>query len=356
MVPFYFPKASHWPEIATMHKAILLLFYFSFCLSHAVAQWQIQSIQTDSDFRGLCVVNAKVAWVSGTKGTFGRTIDGGKSWHVGKVPNADKLDFRDVKAFSESSAYLMSAGTGDDSRIYKTADGGKTWTLQIQNSEKEAFFNAMGFWNESNGITLSDPVKGQFYLLTTEDTGKNWKPLPKKSLVAALPNEGAFAASGTCLTTYGETDVWFATGGAKSSRVFHSSNRGLSWTISESPVVAGIDSAGIFSIAFRDKDHGIIVGGDYRKPLQKGITAAQTQDGGKTWSKIENQLPFCSAVAWAKDRWIAVGTAGSHASIDDGKTWKTLDSENYNSVQFASTGEGWAAGPHGRIAKFVLSK
>jgi photosystem II stability/assembly factor-like uncharacterized protein len=319
--------------------------------SIAQAQWQQQTIGSVADFRGLCAVSRQVAWVSGTKGTYGRTTDGGKTWTVGTVPGAEKLDFRDVEAFGESTAYLLGAGTGEASRIYKTVDGGKTWALQFKNSDPEAFFDAIAFWDVKNGLALSDPVKGQFRLIGTNDGGEHWKRLEGKDLPPALPNEGAFAASGTCLVTHGENDVWFCTGGAKAARVFHSTNRGQNWTVSETPIIAGVDSAGIFSAAFRDRNHGMIVGGDYRKPNQSGATAAVTADGGKTWSLLANPLPFRSCVAWAKDRWVAVGTSGSHSSEDDGATWKLLDRENYNSVGFTSTGEGWAVGPKGRIAK-----
>ena len=66
----------------------------------------------------------------------------------------------------------------------------------------------------------------------------------------------------------------------------------------------------------------MIVGGDYRKPNDTTATAATTRDGGKTWTLIDPSLPFRSGVAWAKDRWVAVGTSGSHVSPDDGATWK----------------------------------
>ncbi len=336
-----------------MNSIIISMMLVLLTGSIALGQWEHQTIKTDADFRGLCVVSAKVAWVSGTKGTFGRTIDAGKTWTVGKVPDADKLDFRDVEAFGEEKAYLLSAGPGEDSRIYKTTDGGKTWSLQFKNSDPNAFFDAIAFWSDKNGIALSDPVKGRFPLLVTDDGGANWKLLPEKNLPEALPNEGAFAASGTCLVAHGENDVWFCSGGARKARVFHSSDKGRTWDATESPVLAGIESAGIFSIAFRDQKHGVIVGGDFGKPNDTNATCAITTDGGKTWVLVDKQLTYCSGVAWAKDRWIAVGTSGSNYSLDDGKTWKSLDKENYNSVAFASTGEGWAVGPKGRIAKFV---
>ncbi len=319
----------------------------------ASAQWQQQTINSDANFRGLSVVSAHVAWVSGTKGTYGRTTDGGTHWTAATVTGAARLDFRDVEAFGETTAYLMSAGPGEESRIYKTLDGGQTWVLQFKNTERDAFFDAMAFWDEAHGIALSDPVKGHFPLIVTEDGGAHWKPLAALDLPPALVNEGCFTASGTCLVTQGKNDVWFCTGGAKIARVFHSGDRGQHWTVSNSPIVAGTASAGIFSIAFRDRKHGLIVGGDYRKPNEPGANAATTADGGLTWTLLNKPIGYRSGVAWAKDRWIAVGTSGSDVSQDDGATWQPLDRQNYNSVAFTLMGEGWAVGPRGRIAKLA---
>lgn len=317
--------------------------------------WVPQAIGTDAKFRGLCAVSPQIAWVSGSNGTFGRTTDGGRTWSVGTVPGAGELDFRDIEAFGESTAYLLSAGPGDQSRIYKTTDGGQTWTLQFKNSDPDpaSFFDAIAFWDDHNGIALGDPVQGRFQLIFTDDGGANWKPLPADGLPPALPKEGAFAASGTCLVTHGTSDVWFATGGLSAARIFHSSDRGRTWTVHDTPIVAGTESAGIFSIAFRDRDHGMIVGGDYKKDNETIATAAVTADGGKTWTLTGQSLPYRSGVAWAKDRWVAVGPSGSDVSWDQGATWKRLDRENYNSVAFVSTGDGWAVGPGGRIVKFV---
>ncbi len=321
--------------------------------SVASAQWRRQEVRSDADFRGLSVVSPTVAWVSGSKGTYARTADGGATWSVGTVPGAEKLDFRDVEAFGEVTAYLLSAGPGTDSRIYKTTDGGKTWALQFKNADPEGFFDAFAFWDERNGIALGDPVRGSFQLLVTADGGGKWHLPSSRQLPSALPKEGAFAASGTCLIARGGSDAWFCTGGARVARVFHSGYRGQTWSVFDTPVRYGAESAGIFSIAFRDRDHGMIVGGDYRKPADTRDTTAVTNDGGKTWTLTRAAPPYRSAVAWARDRWVAVGTSGSDFSKDDGATWVPLDRENYNSVAFTATGEGWAVGPKGRIAKYV---
>ncbi len=315
----------------------------------ALTQWQQQTINTDASFRGLCAVNSNVVWVSGTKGTFGRTLDGGKTWQVGNIPAAEQLDFRDVEAFSANTAYLLSIGNGEASRIYKTSDGGKNWKLQFKNENPKAFFDAFAFWDEQHGIAMSDSVDGKFVLLNTNNGGASWEELKPEKIPAALPNEGGFAASGTCIFTQGKSNVWIGTG---KGRVLRSTDSGKTWTVAETPIITGVESAGIFSIYFKDSQNGIVVGGDYRKPNEAGNTVAITNDGGKTWKVSATTLPFRSGVVWSKGKWVAVGTSGSSVSTDNGATWQQLDSENYNGVSFTKTGEGWAAGPKGRIAKF----
>lgn len=119
-----------------MAKSYLKLRTFLGCCWLAVgcsssdAQWQAQVTQCKSDLRGLCAVDSNVAWPSGTKGTFLRTTNGGETWHVGQVPRAEELDFRDVEALDGQTAWVLSIGNGPESRIYKTTDAGYHWTRQ----------------------------------------------------------------------------------------------------------------------------------------------------------------------------------------------------------------------------------
>ena len=334
-----------------MLKQIRLLAACLLFTTAALAQWKQQSINTDASFRGLCAVNQNVVWVSGTKGTVGRTIDGGASWEVIRVPEAEQLDFRDIEAFSANVAYILSIGKGDASRIYKTTDGGKSWKLQFKNTQPEAFFDAIAFWDAQHGIAMSDPVDGRFVLIQTEDGGATWKPIPPDRIPPAIKGEGGFAASGTCLVTQGKRNVWLASGGAATARIYRSTNRGQTWTVHETPIQAGVASAGIFGIAFRNSNNGLIVGGNYSLPNESGKTVALTRDGGQTWKLIDGQLPFRSGVIFVNGKWIAVGTSGSDVSNDGGQSWQKLDSENYNAVSFTKSGVGWAVGPKGRIAK-----
>lgn len=57
-------------------------------------------------------------------------------------------------------------------------------------------------------------------------------------------------------------------------------------------MISGAPTAGIFSVAFSDLKHGVVVGGDYTKPHEAALNAAFTADGGATWTKEPG--PDCS--------------------------------------------------------------
>src|SRR5215471_638849 len=139
---------------------VLLLF-----VSPAFAQWRPQKSNTDASLLGLSIVNDNVVWVSGTGGTFVRTTDGGETWQPGTVAGAEKLDFRGVYAINGETAYLLSIGNGNESRIYKTRDSGENWLLEYTEQNPKAFLDCMAFWDATHGIVVGDPVDGKPELL-----------------------------------------------------------------------------------------------------------------------------------------------------------------------------------------------
>ncbi|MET0619916.1 MAG: hypothetical protein ABW056_06535 [Thermoanaerobaculia bacterium] len=305
-------------------------------------------------------VNDQVVWASGLGGTYTRTTDGGETWVAGVVPGAETLQFRDVEGVSADVAYLLAAGGGTDSRIYKTEDGGATWTLQIQNTDPLGFWDCFAFWNANQGLTMADAVGDRFPVLRTLD-GETWQDIGDNLPPPVVPGgEYAFAASGTCVATVGKKWAWIATASATESRILATADRGETWNAYSQPIATDpiTGAAGVFSVDFRNPAQGVIGGGDFL-----GTTVidnfARSSNGGKTWELATN-APIPGAIFGltyvgtpGRPKWIvATGPGGAAWTPDEGDTWNLLeDVEGYWAVAFASPDAGWLVGTEGRILK-----
>jgi photosystem II stability/assembly factor-like uncharacterized protein len=320
-----------------------------------------QTSGTTRLLQAISVVNERVVWVSGHGATYVRTTDGGATWQASVMPGDTSLQFRDVQAFDENTAYLMSSGNGKASRVYYTSDAGKTWTLQYTNPDSAGFYDCFTFFDRQHALLTGDEVNGEAVVLSTSD-GKQWNRIPASALPSPHKGEGSFAASGECIASVGDRHAWIGTGAGLIARVFRTSDRGQTWAAVETPIVHETPGGGISAVAFRDTLIGIAVGGDNTKPEIFSDNVAITTDGGKTWSlggrpPITGGLYGVAYVPGAKNRTVvAVGPKGAVFSIDNGRTWNDLDSKAYWSVGFASNSAGWLVGPGGRITKVTAAR
>lgn len=354
-----------------IHRALMIICYFAFS-SIALAgepKFKVDELKSPVEigFRGLSVVDLKVVWASGQKGTVLRTVDGGATWEVSRIPDCDAIDFRDIHAFDANRAIVMSAGTPAVS--FETADGGKTWSRCFYDENPALFFDAIEFTKDQSGFAFSDPITAtdgslRFPFLTRSKSDADWKYLPEKSWPVAQKGEAAFAASGSSLTIVKNT-MWMGLGGEVSNgkaRVLTSRLDREGWSTSETPLVSN-KSSGVFAISFVDESTGIIVGGDYEKPNDASNVVALTSDGGKSWRKPAGKSPsgFRSAVDFTQSNgrrvWLTVGTNGVDYSIDDGENWNRVSNSSLNAIQFAvDENIAFGVGPKGKIVRFTLSE
>jgi photosystem II stability/assembly factor-like uncharacterized protein len=339
-------------------SVVILAFALAGVTAVAIAHfldWETQTSGVASRLRGVSAVSASIAWASGADGTVLRTVDGGRTWQKVSVPGAEKLDFRDVDAMSDRVAYILSIGAGETSRIYKTVDAGAHWDLQFANKDPKVFLDAMTFRDEAHGVAFSDSVDGRLVILTTSN-GKTWERVPDDRLPPALPGEGAYAASGTNVAMVAGR-IWIATSGG---RVLRSNDDGRTWAASATGLATG-PSAGIFSVAFRDAQHGVVVGGDYQQESAAIDNVAWTSDGGAGWTVVKDRglsgfrsvVAFVATASRPNAALIAIGPKGADWSEDDGRTWTALDSAGFDTFSVTRDGRlGWAAGSGGRISRW----
>lgn len=329
-----------------------------------------QNSGTTNGLIAVSPVNDRIVWASGRNGTFVVTTDGGNTWRAGVVTGAETLQFRDVQGVSDRVAYLMSIGSNTtDFRIYKTTDGGATWTLQFQNQLASAFYDCMAFWSPDHGLAHSDSVNGVFPDLRTRN-GRTWESIAN-NMPPALPGEGSFASSGTCVATYGGRNAWIATGATSPARILATRDGGDTWSAYDTPLFSG-PSAGGLSVAFRDARNGIVGGGDLDPNDTTNADAAVSHDGGRTWTLTSHPpvtgaifgLAYLQNTTGVGERGRSGGRAYEHVVVvtandggaawtpDEGNTWNTLSGvTGFWAVAFANPHAGWMVGVNGTILK-----
>jgi photosystem II stability/assembly factor-like uncharacterized protein len=327
-----------------------------------VVSWSVQTSGIDTNLRGVSAARSVdsdgtehiAVWACGSNGVILLSNDVGKTWKRVHVAGGDALDFRSIVAFDANRALVMSGGEGDKSRIYKTVDGGVSWKLEFTDSREGFFLDALACDGEC--YALSDPVDGKFVVVATHHY-EDWKELPGDDMPAAFPGEAAFAASGTSLAVNNDAGIYFGTGGGKAARVFHSTDRGKTWSAVETPIASGSASSGIFSIS--STPYAVnVVGGDYKDPKRAYRVAACSKDQGKTW-RLAAQQPggYRSAVVSIDGATLAaLGPSGEDISDDFGEHWRHMDSLDLNAAFVLDDRNGWAVGAKGTIARLINRK
>jgi len=328
--------------------SIQLLFLLLFAGSVVAQHITILQQGKPTNIRGLSVVNDKVAWISGNNGYIAKTNNGGKTWLWQQVKDFEKADFRDIEAFSDKEAIIMSSGT--PALILKTIDGGVNWQLKYRNTDTSVFLDAIDFDNPSHGFILGDPIKNRFLLLETKNGGNTWNNYNNSPIASA--NEAAFAASGTCLRIINHNNI-IVTGGAVSNILVQVPNKG--WHKTAIPITHGKNSQGAFSIA-KGKNQLVIIGGDYQHDKRTDSTVCYSNNGMK-W-----ELPHIPPSGYQScvehinaDTYLSTGTSGTNISIDGGNNWKQIDTLNFNVCRKTKHGNlVLLAGSNGKIAFFKL--
>jgi photosystem II stability/assembly factor-like uncharacterized protein len=352
----------------------LLAAFSTFSLAQAVHQPKLtpQNSGTNQLLIAVSPVNSRVVWAAGTGGTYVVTTDGGAHWKSAVVPGAESLQFRDVQAFSDKVAYLLSIGNNTtDFKIYKTVDGGATWTIEFTNETTNAFYDCFAFWTPRRGLAHSDSVNGVFPELRTTN-GTTWESIAG-NMPPALPGEASFSASGTCITTQGGQNAWVATGGSDTARILATRDGGDTWNAYDTPLVSS-PSGGAVSVAFRNPWNGMVGGGDLG--TNASADAATSNDGGMTWT-LTTKPPvqgtiFCLSYVHGTgggdaqgddeqfDRTVVITAetapdfdSGSAAwTPNEGLTWYALPQvSGYWAVAFATPKAGWFVGNNGQILK-----
>ena len=301
-------------------------------------------------------VDANNVWITGYDGSgaatqyrvFSKSQDGGETWTAGPISlGSNDLGIGSLSAVSATTAYVAAFPNTATVQggIWKTENGGSSWTKQPSasyNTGTDSFTNIVHFFDANNGVTAGDPASGYFEIYTTSNGGANWTRVPSSNI--PLPQDGEYGYT-RIYETVGDK-IWM---GTNKGRMLISENRGLNWSVVDTPIVdfGSADLGGSYS--FETATKGIIIGNDYAQ--------YRTNDGGLTWSDAEfpdgtTRNGDVTYVPGFPDFLVSIGpdfnddARGSSFSLDNGVTWTDFGEpmDAVSVVEFFDGTHGLASG------------
>lgn len=346
-------------------KKILLTGFALFSMATQAQTWTEYAANFPAASTGLNnvrIVDANVAWgtaVNGTNGTalklFSKTNNGGTTWTVGTINFGNATTgLSDLTAASENVAWVAGNGSSAATNgIWKTLNGGSTWTKQTAYSAT-SFPDIVHFWDANNGVTMGDPDGGYFEIYTTSNGGTNWTRVSSANIPAPITGEGGYTTIKAVSVEDGT--IWF---GTSTGRVYKSSNKGATWSVSVTPLTDFGSTAANGEIALKNANIAWVI--------DQGNNLSSTVNGGGLWDTVSTTGTVYSHIAYVPGTTktlisaglsVPGGTNGSSISTDGGLNWtelvisgQVLDISALSSSQIIAAGYSSTAGGKGSAYK-----
>jgi photosystem II stability/assembly factor-like uncharacterized protein len=324
-----------------MKKNLLVSFVAVFCFYNCKAQWLTQAsgfANPNIAVISITPVDANVVWACGADLTFSlpnqnlysRTTNGGTTWMPGSIAAESNSTIVSISALNKDTAWVaMNNDFSGGGSIYRTNDGGVNWVKQssVIFAAPDGFVNFVHFFDKNNGVCIGDPNSGYFDIYTTANGGTNWNRVSSSSIPANLTNE-VVSGPQSCVAV--GNAVWF---GTDAGRTYKSTNKGASWTVSNTAL------ANCSIIAFKDVNNGIA--------NDSTGAIAQTTNGGTSWNIIGTpgmQFIGLSYVPGTSGTYVSTDQSGSYYSNDNGLHWTNIDADLHLAVAFINATTGWSGG------------
>lgn len=240
-------------KASSLHLILVYLVLSSSACETPADYQEIGSIQYDGTYNSINFINQNTGWVVGNGGLLFYTDDEGKTWIKKEINTTD--DLIKVLFIDENHGWIASGST-----IWHTNDGCISWTEQLVDSSLSRFVD-MIFIDRNTGW-VSGPPGGVLYY--TSDGGDTWSD-------RSVETSGRIVG----LSFVSENLGWSV---GADSRVYKTTNGGLTWTENNSPRFS-------HSISFVDSLVGFVGNVTWASSnSEEYCNIFKTVDGGNTWT------------------------------------------------------------------------
>ncbi len=332
------------------------------------ANWQLLQNTTYTFASGSCkyldVVSSNVVWGAGYSGAavsqnhcdYTKTTNGGTSFSGGQIyADTNTYVLANMEGIDANTAWVSAYMKSSQAMgaIHRTTNGGTTWqnmTAPGMYTNSASFCNIVSFVTNSVGITMGDAHSGianEYEIWRTTDGGTTWALVPGANI--PNPTSGEYGLVNV-YEKQGTSNFWF---GTNKGRVFRSTDAGATWSVSILPSTPSA-SINVSDIAFSSATRGVCLATN-TSSNPAVFEQFVTNDGGVTWTKINNispllgrndiaGIPGTGVFVSAANTTSVANSGGLSYSSDGGITWTSFGNAGtpFLTIDFADANSGWA--------------
>jgi photosystem II stability/assembly factor-like uncharacterized protein len=255
-----------------------------------------------------------------------KTVDGGKSWKNMGLKNSRQIGMILIDPRNSDVVYVAAEGSlwgpGGDRGLYKTTDGGKNWEKVLEISENTGVNNIicdprnpdiLYATSEQRRRHVFTKIGGgpESAVYKSEDAGKNWRKIMK-----GLPKVD-LGGMGIAISPQNPDVLYLIVEAAEGkSGFFRSTDRGESWNKMSDHHSSGQYYNEIYCDPVQ-----------FDKIYSVETFSHVTTDGGKTWTKLNNNNRHVDDHAlWINPEdntnFMIGGDGGIYITYDNGANWR----------------------------------
>ena len=302
-------------------------------LSFTVAAEQNQELPSSS-WKSIFVVDDNTVWVGSGEGKVAVSENAGETWQVstpgGRSAN---LDIRQIVAYDNRHAFLLSSGRGERSRLMRTRNAGYSWR-QLYRANGDEYLHCFDIIPDGESWVLGEAILDDWHVVRSSNTN-HWISSRSGFAERSLMGESA-SDDGNCVTF--ANNFWaMGTKDAEYARLVYKSARALRFQVVNTPLTGGAGN-GIHVVYPLGNNDILIAGGAEQGPPE---FYRYTNGNFTELNSPPLEGPLIQMVVTGS--WTLVGnTNGVYRSDNFGDSWAQVSASGVKGLSCSETGACWA--------------
>lgn len=318
-------------------KRISFIFSLSFIAFNTSALTAESSELPRASWSSIYVVDSDTIWLGSSEGQVAVSGDAGNTWNVSTPGGrSTNLNIRQIIAYDERHAFILSSGRGERSRLVQSRNAGFSWST-LYRADGDEYLHCFDMVPDGEGWILGESRLDNWHVVRSSNSS-NW--ITSRSGFAERSMIGESASGiGKCVT-YANNYWVMGTKDATKARLIYKSGPALRFQVVDTPLTAGSGN-GIHSVAVVGARDFVLAGG-----AEDGAPELYRYQQGEFTELLAPPVTGPLTLMIRAENWLIAGNeSGLYKSNNFGESWQSAVESGAIAIACATSESCWLVSP-----------